>query len=635
MSNNIWKKYKKKEILSQSYYSIIYKVKKIDTGNYYAIEEINMDKYKKYTNNYFIEFSAKKQENNNYMKITETFTENKYFYIVMELFLCNLKEYLNEREPFTINEVEIILNQLKTNLKNMINIKLSNIFISINKIDEINFKIINYEKNNSTSNSNIKNNKFKELGMELFYMLKKEYPLDENNKYDNKIIEKSFKTDEIEIKDLLKRLLDPNINFTWDDYQYHSFLNSNINSNNKMNSIIPKFNLLCKRHNKIIDAYCENCQTNICIDCFTDSHLSDHVIPFSKIGINDDEMENLQKEITNIEKNINLLNEVKNKINNLFVEINKVNQNRNIYKNNPKKDFKKFYIEYLNNMNKFIENEIKINMIPLDFSYIICDYKNKINIKKPCEILNCYENAKKDSKILEGENNEEEISKNCDLYLNNKKIDFTFSYHFEIKQNYNIKIIVKKSLINLNYLFHSCAFLKLIDLSNFNTNEVINMNRMFNFCSGLTELNLESFNTEKVTNMCRMFSNCSNLNKIHLNNFNTSNTIDMSEMFAKCNHLKNLDLSSFNTENVQNMSEMFCDCTLLEKINLSTFDTSKVTNMSKMFCNCKSLIELNLENFDVNKVTNMKNMFENISNNCNLKITNNKLKNQYLNRDLE
>ena len=90
-------------------------------------------------------------------------------------------------------------------------------------------------------------------------------------------------------------------------------------------------------------------------------------------------------------------------------------------------------------------------MIPLDFSYIICDYKNKINIKKPCEILNCYENAKKDSKILEGENNEEEISKNCDLYLNNKKIDFTFSHHFEIKQNYNIKIIVKKSLINLNY----------------------------------------------------------------------------------------------------------------------------------------------------------------------------------------
>ena len=50
------------------------------------------------------------------------------------------------------------------------------------------------------------------------------------------------------------------------------------------------------------------------------------------------------------------------------MEINKVNQNRNIYKNNPKKDFKKFYIEYLNNMNKFIENDIKINLIPLDFS---------------------------------------------------------------------------------------------------------------------------------------------------------------------------------------------------------------------------------------------------------------------------
>ena len=56
MSNSIWKKYKKEGILLETYYSVIYKVKKIDSGKYYGIEEIDMDKYKKYTNKNFIKF---------------------------------------------------------------------------------------------------------------------------------------------------------------------------------------------------------------------------------------------------------------------------------------------------------------------------------------------------------------------------------------------------------------------------------------------------------------------------------------------------------------------------------------------------------------------------------------------------
>ena len=634
MSNSIWKKYKKEGILLETYYSVIYKVKKIDSGKYYGIEEIDMDKYKKYTNKNFIKFKEKKQENNNYIKIEEVFTENKYFYIIMELFLCNLKEYLNEREPFTINEVQIILNQLKTNFKNMINIKLSNIFISINKIDEITFKVINYKQNNLTEDLNIKKNIFKNLGLEIFYMLKKKYPLNENHKYDNQIIEKSFINDEKEIKDLLNKLLDPNINFTWDDYQYHSFLNLSENSE-KIKSIIPKNNLLCKKHKKIIEAYCEKCQTNICIDCFTESHISDNVIPFSKIGINEDEKENIRKELDNILINTELLYKKRYNIENLFKEIEKVKQNKNIYNNNPKNNFKKLYIDYLKNMNEFIQNESKINMITLNFSYINCEYIKKLNTKKPCEIMNCFENAYKSNQLVDGIKNKDEITNNCDIYLNDKKMDFSFAYQFETKKNYKIKILVKHPLINLNCLFLSCASLTLIDCLNFDTNKVRNMNRMFNFCSNLKELNLESFNTENVTNMCRMFSNCTDLHTINLKNFNTSNTIDMSEMFAKCTNLVNLDLSNFNTQNVKNMSEMFCDCKSLKTLNVSSFNTSNVTNMKQMFCNCVSLIELNLENFVVSKDIDMKSMFEKINKNCKINMRDEKLRDYYNNRDFE
>ena len=636
MSNIVWKKYKKKGILSETCYSVIYKVKKIDSGKYYAIEEINIDKYKKFTNNDFVKFTPDKQEKNNYIKIEDVFTENEYFYIIMELFLCNLKQYLNEREePFYINEVQIILNKLETTFKNMINIKLSNIFISMNKIGEVNFKVINYKQNNFTKNLKIQNNNLKDLGMEIFYMLKKKYPLNENNEYSKEIIEKSFKTEEIDIKDLLDKLINPNINFTWDEYQYHSFLNLNINNSNKIENFTPKLNLLCKKHKKIIDAYCENCQTNICIECFTDSHLSHNVIPFSKIGINDKENENLKKELENLEKNINLLKEVRNNIDKLFIEIKKVKQNVNIYDKNPKKNFKKIYIDYLKNMNKYIENERNIKMIPLEFSYIKCEYGKVVKTKKACEIINCFENALKNNSEIKGEKNEEEISKKCDIYLDDKKIPFQFRYKFESEKFYKLTILVKKPLINANCLFLSCSSLKLIDCLNFNTNKVINMSRMFNFCSDLKELNLESFNTINVSNMCRMFSNCSALYQINIKNFDTSNTTDMSEMFANCKVLVNLDLSNFNTEKVTNMNRMFCDCKKLETLNISKFNTSNVTNMSNMFCNCNSLIELNLKHFDVRKVIDMKNMFEKINDRCKIEIIDGKLDKQYKNRDFE
>ena len=50
IGNNIWNKFKKIEILSSNKYSSYYKVKNINTGNYFGIKEINKQKFKKLYN---------------------------------------------------------------------------------------------------------------------------------------------------------------------------------------------------------------------------------------------------------------------------------------------------------------------------------------------------------------------------------------------------------------------------------------------------------------------------------------------------------------------------------------------------------------------------------------------------------
>ena len=48
---------------------------------------------------------------------------------------------------------------------------------------------------------------------------------------------------------------------------------------------------------------------------------------------------------------------------------------------------------------------------------------------------------------LEGNNNKNEIRNNCELYLNDKKINFTFKYSFSNKGINKINIKCKKDLI--------------------------------------------------------------------------------------------------------------------------------------------------------------------------------------------
>ena len=112
-------------------------------------------------------------------------------------------------------------------------------------------------------------------------------------------------------------------------------------------------------------------------------------------------------------------------------------------------------------------------------NYIICEYnikKDKLN--QPIQILNSYEEVKRkkpdwDWKNIKAIENEKEIKENCEIDLNNKRIDFCYEYKFEKEYKNEIKIISKTPLKSTNWMFFGCSSLTSLNLSNFNTNNVI------------------------------------------------------------------------------------------------------------------------------------------------------------------
>ena len=89
---------------------------------------------------------------------------------------------------------------------------------------------------------------------------------------------------------------------------------------------------------------------------------------------------------------------------------------------------------------------------------------------------------------------------NCELFLNNKKIDFCLKYIFKKEGKYKLKILFKKLLKNTSFMFNECSSLTSLNLSNFNTNNVKDMSYMFSKCSSLTSLNTKN---ERILKECK------------------------------------------------------------------------------------------------------------------------------------
>ena len=645
---NIWEKYIQKGNIGKGK---IIKAQNKKIGNYVAIKKIDKQRIKNFPKLLKEIEKRNKIISENYIKIKETFESDDFFYLVMDLCVSNLEECIQMREKaLSINEVRSILIQLNNVFKiwmkeNIIhsNLKPSNILISYEKIDKCLIKLLDYGTNEFIDHSNtetlndipltmapeifkdkLKTNKCDlwSLGIIIYYLLFKEYPYNGINEYilyQDIISGKDLKKCENkELNDLMNRMLKIDIKerISWEEYFNHPFFKQNVFELN-----LPQIKFICEIHSQNINIYCKTCKLNICNHCLSE-HNKHEIIPFSKIGLTNEEIiqiENINKEI---KENLNKLNRMKSNITFLLNQMKLIKENNSIYDNDLLNNYKIYYLDYLKLMNEQIKIEENIKLIDLNNieeeitneNFIIGEYYIKEeNLKDEVQILNCFEQSKNKESWLTGINNEKELRESSEIFINDEKINFCFKYKFSKEGKYKIKFRFKRFILVTNYLFYNCSSLISLDLSNFLSNKVTNMNNMFSNCISLSSIHFSDFNTDNVTDMNSMFSNCHSLTSLDLSNFNTKNTIDMGWMFSGCFSLNDLKISNFNTDNLKYMSYMFSGCSSLKYLDLSNFNTINVQNMNHMFSDCTSLSSINLTNFKTNEVINMEQMFENCS----------------------
>ena len=393
----IWNNYKKEKLLNSGIYTNIYQAKNIKLGNYVAIKEINKKKYNKLTNHSFKKEEIIKNINiNDSIKLIEIIDSKENFYIIMNLCLINLDEYIKIREqPLSINEIREILIQIneliiKLKNKNQLIIESSNILINIDTINKISIKLtksikLNNELQSETNQIKLEDNNLLNLGILIYYMLFKEYP-------SNDIIlkKKELKIKEIknnELKDLLNKLFKINSNKTisWEEYFNHSFFKK---------TIFPKFYFICKFHSKLLNYYCIKCKYNICDNCLY-NHKLHEIISFKEIGINDSEKKEFEELIKKMNNNIEKLNMMKREMEEFLDDIKLISGNSLIFENEKKNDYKKYYINCLKIINDRITIEDTINIINLK-NYILCNYDiKKEKLHKNIQIINYKKKKKK------------------------------------------------------------------------------------------------------------------------------------------------------------------------------------------------------------------------------------------------
>ena len=606
-SEEIWLKYTKEKIISIGKFSLLYKAKDIK-GNNIVIKEINKEKFKEITNlNFNDEEILNKLKLENDDSLIEIINTENYFYIVSYFYLCNLEKYLKVRKDnLSIEEIRKILIELNKDLKrisekNIIftDLKPENILINLEKINKITIKLSNYDSskfinNNQISKLNVDLNTLTvapeiinsnksysksdiwSLGIIIYYMLFKEYPFNINEIKKGDFDKKNLKLIEDNIlNDLIEKMLKINLNerLDWNDYFNHSFFNENNNNENETFNL-PYFNFECFLHKERFEYYCYNCKNNICEICLN-KHENHNIIPFYQIGLSEEEKNQFDNLVIELENNLLKFNKMNNSIISIINQMKLIKENTLIYENDNINNYKKYYLNYLKRNKIKLESEEKINLIDLSVklqnNYITGIYEiKKEDVNKPLKILNSFDEVQKEIPEFEGIKNEKELKESLELYINEKKIKFTYVYSFEKEGENYIKIKSKKHLTNICSLFCGSHYIKKIDFSNFNTLYVNNMRALFGGCHILIDLNFTNFNTSNVTNMEAMFMNCLSLKNLDLSNFNTINVTNMYRMFSNCTSLEKLNLSSFNTVNVNNMIEIFFG--LNKKCNLITKD---------------------------------------------------------------
>ncbi len=460
----------------------------------YTIEDIKNEKMNQLNNNIKnLELLSKNlQESINKLKnIFENITKNKEeIQTKIQKIFTKIRNELNKREDFLIQQVEEIFNNNYFNeelikqgekLPNRINISLekcklmnnnkedNNLVCLINNCMNIenNLNEINKLKDSINKNNNLENSKIiffpneEEKKEELNYLIETIKNFGKICKKSDFCIPSSIINNDINKQNLIVKWIEEKINKK--NIQFELIFKMSIHGYNcedfhkKCDNKGETLILIKINENLIIGGY-----TSLNWDSSSKWKKDNNTFIFS--------LTHNKKYIKNNDNSnsIYCLNSFGPMFDNLGFDENKSMKE---FKFNPQNSFLYSYEIFPDNKNEiFCEvKEVEIYSLMIQNNYIISQYNIKSDKKgESVKIINsCF-----------GEINE----LSCDLYLNNKKINFDFDYLFNKEGEYTFKIIFKILLKDMSYIFSRCSSLTSLNLFNFNINNVNYMNgiKIFN-----------------------------------------------------------------------------------------------------------------------------------------------------------
>ena len=111
-NGNIWDDFIKEKILGTGSLGLTYKVKDKKTNKFYALKEIKKENISKDNFSQIMNY-MKELNSENIITIIKEYENYENYYIIMDLCLLNLEDYINQRDnDLSIEEIKLILSQL-------------------------------------------------------------------------------------------------------------------------------------------------------------------------------------------------------------------------------------------------------------------------------------------------------------------------------------------------------------------------------------------------------------------------------------------------------------------------------------------------------------------------------------------
>ena len=383
----------------------------------------------------------------------------------------------------------------------------------------------------------------------------------------------------------------------------------------------------CKFHNELYISYCENCNSNLCMQCEIE-HNGHGIIKFTDIASNKNDFQN---KLSKLKEKIDKMSNI---ITNIIEILSKVNENL--------KNYFEIYNEILNNYEirnrnyemfkniNYIQNNVHFEEIDkiINSNNIFFQFENIINIFNKMEKIQLNEMTIKykikgfDKIRLFHEDFVKNNKENCILLIDGKEmklLDYLDVKNIVNKEILEVKLIEIKPITNMYRMFRDCYnVVSLPDFSEWDTSNVNNLHSLFNGCALLPFLpDISKWNTSNVTDIGYLFWGCQSLNSLpDISKWDTSKVNIMRGIFCDCFHLKSLpDISRWNTSKVTDMAKLFQSCNSLENLpDISNWNTANVNDMSRLFYGCSSLSSLpNISKWNINNVKDFKGMFEGLN----------------------